>query len=141
EPDTGRLHLDRLSKTFPSAGVPAVDALTLDVQPGEFITLLGPSGCGKTTTLRIVAGFETATSGHVLLDGEAIDRLPPQRRPMAMVFQSYALFPHLTVAENIAYGLKLHGHSQEDVKTATQIALTGMNLVGLENRSPHELSG
>ena len=143
EPVTGRLHLDRLTKTFPSpaASVTAVDAVTLDVRPGEFITLLGPSGCGKTTTLRIVAGFEAATSGRVLIDGEAIDEVPPQRRPMAMVFQSYALFPHLTVAENIAYGLRLQRRSREDVNTAMQIAVTGMNLVGLEHRSPHELSG
>jgi iron(III) transport system ATP-binding protein len=146
--DAGRLRLDRLTKTFPaksgpakSSGVTAVDDVTLDVSPGEFITLLGPSGCGKTTTLRIVAGFETATSGHVLLDGAPIDHMPPQRRTMAMVFQSYALFPHLSVAENIAYGLKLRRHAPDDVRTAMQIALTSMNLVGLEHRAPHELSG
>jgi iron(III) transport system ATP-binding protein len=141
--DAGRLRLDRLTKTFPSqsAGVTAVDDVTLDVNPGEFITLLGPSGCGKTTTLRIVAGFETATSGHVLLDGAPIDHVPPQRRTMAMVFQSYALFPHLSVAENIAYGLKLRRRAHDDVHSAMQIALTSMNLVGLEHRAPHELSG
>ncbi|MEV0130604.1 ABC transporter ATP-binding protein [Dactylosporangium sp. NPDC050688] len=141
--DAGRLRLDRLTKTFPgrSAAVTAVDDVTLDVDPGEFITLLGPSGCGKTTTLRIVAGFEAATSGHVLLDGAPIDHVPPQRRTMAMVFQSYALFPHLSVAENIAYGLKLRRRAHDDVHSAMQIALTSMNLVGLEHRAPHELSG
>jgi iron(III) transport system ATP-binding protein len=141
--DVGRLELDGLTKTFASASgeVTAVDDVTLDVRPGEFITLLGPSGCGKTTTLRIVAGFETATAGHIRLDGASIDRLPPQRRTMAMVFQSYALFPHLTVGENIAYGLKLRRRGHDDIRTAMQIALTSMNLVGLENRSPHELSG
>ena len=141
--DAGRLELDRLTKKFAtkSGVVTAVDDVTLDVRPGEFITLLGPSGCGKTTTLRIVAGLETATGGHIRLDGAAIDHTPPQRRTMAMVFQSYALFPHLTVGENIAYGLKLSRRGQQDVHTAMQIALTSMNLVGLENRSPHELSG
>jgi iron(III) transport system ATP-binding protein len=141
--DAGRLQLDRLTKTFTSGSgaVTAVDDVTLDVRPGEFITLLGPSGCGKTTTLRIVAGFETASSGHIRLDGAFIDRTPPQRRTMAMVFQSYALFPHLTVGENIAYGLNLRRRGRDDVQTAMQIALTSMNLVGLENRSPHELSG
>ncbi|MEV4363604.1 ABC transporter ATP-binding protein [Nonomuraea sp. NPDC004186] len=140
----GRLHLDELTKAFLGrAGAPvvAVDTITLDVAPGEFITLLGPSGCGKTTTLRIVAGLEEASSGHVRLDGEVIDGLPPQRRPMAMVFQSYALFPHLTVGENIAYGLRTQHRAKDETDTALQIALTSMNLVGLENRAPHELSG
>ncbi|NRQ32794.1 ABC transporter ATP-binding protein [Nonomuraea sp. NN258] len=141
----GRLHLDRLTKAFHAARgsdpVVAVDAVTLDVAPGEFITLLGPSGCGKTTTLRIVAGLETATHGHVRLDGQVIDALPPQRRPMAMVFQSYALFPHLTVGENIAYGLRTRHRGKDETDTALRIALTSMNLVGLADRSPHELSG
>ncbi|MEV0596049.1 ABC transporter ATP-binding protein [Nonomuraea cavernae] len=140
----GRLHLDRLTKTFESRGtapVVAVDAVTLDVAPGEFITLLGPSGCGKTTTLRIVAGLEEATGGHVRLDGDVIDALPAQRRPMAMVFQSYALFPHLTVSENIAYGLRTQRRGKDETEAAIKIALTSMNLLGLENRSPHELSG
>ncbi|MFI6505810.1 ABC transporter ATP-binding protein [Nonomuraea typhae] len=145
---TGRLHLDRLTKTFQSRGrlrgadpVLAVDAVSLDVAPGEFIVLLGPSGCGKTTTLRIVAGLEQATRGHVHLDGDVIDAVPPQRRPMAMVFQNYALFPHLTVGENIAYGLRVRHRGKDETSTAIRIALTSMNLVGLENRSPHELSG
>jgi iron(III) transport system ATP-binding protein len=140
----GRLRLDRLTKAFPARGaapVVAVDSVSLDVTPGEFITLLGPSGCGKTTTLRIVAGLEEASSGHVRLDGDVIDALPPQRRPMAMVFQSYALFPHLTVGENIAYGLQVQHRGKDETETAIRIALTSMNLVGLENRSPHELSG
>ncbi|WP_433359619.1 ABC transporter ATP-binding protein [Streptosporangium sp. CA-115845] len=142
--NVGRLHLDRLTKKFETRGsapVVAVDAVTLDVAPGEFITLLGPSGCGKTTTLRIVAGLEEATGGHVRLDGDVIDTMPPQRRPMAMVFQSYALFPHLTVSENIAYGLRIQRRGKDETEAAIKIALTSMNLLGLENRSPHELSG
>ncbi|RBQ15055.1 ABC transporter ATP-binding protein [Spongiactinospora rosea] len=139
----GRLGLERLTKTFPGRKPPvtAVDEVTLDVEPGEFITLLGPSGCGKTTTLRIVAGLERATAGHVRLDGEIIDARPPQRRPMAMVFQNYALFPHLTVGENIAYGLRVLRRDRQETDSAVDFALTGMNLVGLESRSPHELSG
>jgi iron(III) transport system ATP-binding protein len=139
----GGLRIQGISKTFTSHGasVTAVDGVSLDVEPGEFITLLGPSGCGKTTTLRIIAGFETATRGSVTLDGRPIDHLPPQRRQMAMVFQSYALFPHMTVAQNIAYGLKLRRRSRDEIGNLTNIALTSMNLVGLEKRSPHELSG
>jgi iron(III) transport system ATP-binding protein len=139
----GRLRLDGLTKTFMNRGtlVTAVDGVTLDIAAGEFITLLGPSGCGKTTTLRIVAGFETATSGSVHLDEQPIDGVPPQRREMSMVFQSYALFPHLTVAENIAYGLRLRRRSKEETTNAMNFVLTSMNLVGLEHRHPHELSG
>ncbi|GAA4698589.1 ABC transporter ATP-binding protein [Phytohabitans rumicis] len=140
---SGRLQLDGLTKSFASrsGAVTAVDSVTLDVAPGEFITLLGPSGCGKTTTLRMVAGFEEATAGHIRLDGQVIDAIPPQRRPMAMVFQSYALFPHLTVAGNIGYGLRLLRRSRDEIATSMRMALTSMNLVGLEDRSPHELSG
>jgi ABC-type Fe3+/spermidine/putrescine transport system ATPase subunit len=143
ESAAGRLELRNVTKTFtgPRATVTAAEDVNLVVEPGEFITLLGPSGCGKTTTLRIVAGFETATAGRVLLDGALIDHLPPQQREMAMVFQSYALFPHLTVAQNIAYGLKLQRRSKEEIANAMKIAMASMNLVGLENRSPHELSG
>jgi iron(III) transport system ATP-binding protein len=143
--NAGHLRLDGLTKQFRgrTGTVTAVDRVDLDVRPGEFITLLGPSGCGKTTTLRMVAGFEDATGGSIELDGKAIDHLPPQRRPMAMVFQSYALFPHMTVAENIAYGLRLRRaqRGKDEIATAMRMAVTSMNLVGLEGRSPHELSG
>ncbi len=143
ESNTGRLQLESLTKRFMSrtGTVTAVDNVSLDVMPGEFITLLGPSGCGKTTTLRMVAGFEDATDGRILLDGRPIDDMPPQRRPMAMVFQSYALFPHMTVAENIAYGLRLQRRTRADIAESMRMAVTSMNLVGLEDRSPHELSG
>ncbi|MBO4205698.1 ABC transporter ATP-binding protein [Micromonospora echinofusca] len=143
EAGTGRLQLEALTKRFTgrSGTVTAVDQVTLDVRAGEFITLLGPSGCGKTTTLRMVAGFEDASTGHIRLDDAVIDHLPPQRRPMAMVFQSYALFPHMTVAQNIAYGLRLQRRTREEIATSMRMALTSMNLVGMEDRSPHELSG
>ena len=85
----------------------AVDDVSIDIHQGQFVTLLGPSGCGKTTTLRLIAGFEFPTHGEIQLDGKAVNELPPNRRDMAMVFQSYAIFPHLNVFENIAYGLKI----------------------------------
>src|SRR3954453_9789702 len=94
-----------VTKMFGGACV--VDDLSLEVLDGEFIVLLGPSGCGKTTTLRMIAGLESATSGDILIDGERVNDLPPQRRDVAMVFQSYALYPHMTVAENVAYPLRV----------------------------------
>ncbi|MGC4892277.1 ABC transporter ATP-binding protein [Micromonospora sp. DT31] len=143
DPTAGRLELQGLTKRFDgrTGTVVAVDQVSLDVAPGEFITLLGPSGCGKTTTLRMVAGFEEISGGALRLDGKDIERVPAQRRPMAMVFQSYALFPHLNVAQNIAYGLRLQRKKKEEIATAMRMAVTSMNLVGLEDRSPHELSG
>ena len=101
------LRLEALTKRFGSTI--AVDGLSLEVARGEFLSLLGPSGCGKTTTLRMIAGFETPTSGRVIVQGRDVTRLPPQRRGFGMVFQSYALFPHLDVFENVAFGLKAQG--------------------------------
>ena len=139
----GALRLENLRKTFQrdDETVVAVDNVNLDIEPGEFITLLGPSGCGKTTTLRMVAGFEHPTSGHVWLDGKDLANVPPQKRPTAMVFQTFALFPHMTVAENVGYGLQMRKRSREEINEAVEMALTSMNLVGLGSRSPHELSG
>ncbi|MFZ2419959.1 MAG: ABC transporter ATP-binding protein, partial [Anaerolineae bacterium] len=102
------LVLENLVKTFTSRGgvgeVNAVDGVSLSIAQGDLVTLLGPSGCGKTTTLRLIAGFEFPNSGQILLDGAPINDLPPHQRGMSMVFQSYAIFPHLNVFENIAYG-------------------------------------
>ena len=132
-----------LTKTFSNtvSDVTAVDHINLDIRPGEFITLLGPSGCGKTTTLRMIAGFEDATSGQVMLDGENMVVVPPNRRPMSMVFQSYALFPHLSVRENVAYGLRLRKKSAEEIKEEVDIALAAMNLTAMADRAPSQLSG
>ena len=101
----GEIRLEELVKAFGS-DVVAVDGIDLDMPPGEFFTMVGPSGCGKTTTLRMIAGFERPTSGRILLDGEDVAQTPPHRRNVNTVFQSYALFPHLNVADNVAFGLK-----------------------------------
>src|SRR4030042_3988605 len=105
------LTLENITKVFPPRGagseVTAVHDVNLDIEKGEMVTLLGPSGCGKTTTLRIIAGFEFPTTGRIILDGQEINSLPPHKREMSMVFQSYAIFPHLTVFENISSGLNV----------------------------------
>jgi len=114
------LLLEDLVKEFVGRGgegiVRAVDQVNISIEEGEFVTLLGPSGCGKTTTLRLIAGFEFPTEGRIILDGEAINDQPPNQRDMAMVFQSYAIFPHLNVFENIAYGLKIQRLGKSVIK-------------------------
>lgn len=119
----------------------ALKKVDLEILDGEFLTILGPSGCGKTTLLRILAGFEQPTRGDVYLDDEVITNVPPNKRPMAMVFQSYALFPHLTVFENIAYGLKLAKLPKDEIAERVEIVLSIMDLVGLGDRRPTQLSG
>jgi iron(III) transport system ATP-binding protein len=139
------LLLENLVKEFVGRGgegkVRAVDRANISIEEGEFITLLGPSGCGKTTTLRLIAGFEFPTEGRIVLDGEVINDLPPNQRDMAMVFQSYAIFPHLSVFENIAYGLKIRHLSGEAIKEKVRRVLELTELTGLENRAPNAVSG
>jgi iron(III) transport system ATP-binding protein len=137
------LQLKNLTKTFITKHGPlvAVNAIDLEVRQGEFITLLGPSGCGKTTTLRLIAGFEFPTSGEVILDGQVINNAPPNKRPMAMVFQGFALFPHMSVFENIAYGLRVNRIARDLIQERVEIAMSLMNLMGMENRMPHQMSG
>src|SRR6187200_3449459 len=101
----------------------AVDNVSLDIQPGEFFALLGPSGCGKTTLLRILAGLEVPTEGHIYIDGQDMGEIPPNRRAVNMVFQSYAVFPHMTVANNVAYGLKIAGVPEPERGRRVQEAL------------------
>ncbi len=125
----------------PAGPVPAVAGVSLCVEPGELVTLLGPSGCGKTTILRILAGFELPDAGEVLLDGEPLLGQPPHRRPTAMVFQNYALFPHLSVFENIAYGLKLRRLSGAEIKARAEKVMAVTRLGALGGRSPAQLSG
>lgn len=133
------LKLEHVTKQFGTTR--AVDDVTLDVADGEFVTLLGPSGCGKTTTLRMIAGFETPTSGRILMRDADISALPPQKRGIGMVFQNYALFPHLNVFENVAFGLKTARATTADIKTRAGEALERVDLGGYERRKVQELSG
>ena len=138
-PGTPLLRIDAVVKTF--GGFRAVDTLSLEIQAGEFFALLGPSGCGKTTLLRMLAGFETPEAGRILLDGKDIAAVPPHQRPVNMMFQSYALFPHLSVRDNIAFGLKRAGMASSDIdaRVAEMVAL--VKLEGMEKRKPDQLSG
>ncbi|ACB77071.1 ABC transporter ATP-binding protein [Opitutus terrae] len=121
--------------------VAAVDNVSLQIAAGEFLTLLGPSGCGKTTLLRLIAGFDTPTSGEVWIEGTDVSRLPPYRRPVNQVFQSYALFPHLTVAENVGFGLKMQRVPKAEAAERVRQTLELVSLTGLDARRPHQLSG
>jgi len=139
------LTLENLTKTFPPRGgvseVNAVQNVNLAIKKGELITLLGPSGCGKTTTLRMIAGFEFPTSGNIVLDGKGINSLPPHKREMSMVFQSYAIFPHLNVFENIAYGLVVQRLSKTVITKRVEKVLDLVHLEGYGDRAPTQLSG
>jgi putrescine transport system ATP-binding protein len=128
-----------VSKRF--AGAPAVNGLSLDIYAGEFFALLGPSGCGKTTLLRMLAGFEAPDEGQVLLAGESLAAIPPHRRPVNMMFQSYALFPHLTVAGNVAFGLHQDRMASSAIKARVEEMLALVKLEGLDSRKPDQLSG
>jgi len=119
----------------------AVDNVSLTVNEGEFFALLGPSGCGKTTLLRMLAGFETPTEGRILIDGQDISNIPPNKRPVNMVFQSYAVFPHMTVADNVAYGLKVDRVPKDERERRVAEALDLVQLGGLGERKPDQLSG
>jgi len=133
------VRFDNVSKRF--GNVAAVDRLSLDVYRNEFFALLGPSGCGKTTLLRMLAGFETPDDGRVLLDGRDIAAMPPHRRPVNMMFQSYALFPHLSVAGNIAFGLRQDGLAKAAISARVDEMLALVKLEGLGSRRPDQLSG
>ena len=133
------VELRRVTKRFET--FTAVHEISLEIQRGEFLTLLGPSGCGKTTLLRMISGFEIPTEGSVWLEGEDVTALPPYRRNVNQVFQSYALFPHLTVEENIAFGLKIRGDSREAIAAKVQRAIELVSLGGKERHKPSALSG
>ncbi|MBW4438570.1 MAG: ABC transporter ATP-binding protein [Pleurocapsa minor GSE-CHR-MK-17-07R] len=140
-----RLKLEHIVKAFPDRGgggmVRAVDDISLDIYSGEFLTLLGPSGCGKTTTLRLIAGFELPTEGRILLDGQDITPQPPNKRDMALVFQNYALFPHMSVYDNVAYGLETRRLPRQQIRDKVQASLKQIGLEKLDNRRPNQLSG
>lgn len=133
------LDLINISKSYDDQMI--LDEMNLYIRENEFLTLLGPSGCGKTTTLRILGGFETPDSGRVMFDGKDITNVPPNKRALNTVFQKYALFTHMTIAENIAFGLKIKGKSKAYIDDKIKYALKLVNLDGYENRSPALLSG
>jgi len=128
-----------VSKAY--GGVPAVTDVTLDIGQGAFFALLGPSGCGKTTLLRMLAGFETPDAGAILIGGEDVTAVPPYLRPVNMMFQSYALFPHMSVADNIAFGLKRQGLPRDEIALRVAEMVRLARLAGFETRRPHQLSG
>ena len=133
------IDLINISKSFD--GTMVLDDLNLSVKENTFVTLLGPSGCGKTTTLRIIGGFETADTGKVLFNGAEISKLPPNKRQLNTVFQKYALFTHMNIAENIAFGLKIKGKSKAYIDDKIKYALKLVNLDGYEKRTVDSLSG
>jgi spermidine/putrescine transport system ATP-binding protein len=136
---TGQITLTSVTKQF--GDTVAVDDVSLQIEGGEFFSLLGPSGCGKTTTLRIIGGFEYPTVGNVFINGKRMAELPPYRRPVNTVFQNYALFPHKTVAQNIAFGLQMKKATKAEISDAVERALDLIQLAGYSDRKPSELSG
>src|SRR4051794_32421727 len=139
DPTIAAISIRDVTKRF--GDVTAVDDLTLDIREGEFLTLLGPSGCGKTTTMRMVAGFEEPDEGDILLRGEEVVGVPPNKRHVNMCFQNYALFPHMDVQQNIEYGLKLKKVGKDDRARKVQEMLSIVRLEGYEPRRPGQLSG
>ncbi|GGF50119.1 polyamine-transporting ATPase [Azorhizobium oxalatiphilum] len=134
-----RVDLDSVKKWY--GPVLAVRGVSLSIEPGEMVCFLGPSGCGKTTTLRMIAGLETPDEGEIRIGGEAVNRLPPWKRNVGMVFQNYALFPHMTVAENIAFGLNMRGTSGSEVRAKVEAAMAQVRLADYGDRRPSQLSG
>jgi spermidine/putrescine transport system ATP-binding protein len=133
------VELARITKYY--GDVKAVDDISLVIEQGEFLTLLGPSGCGKTTTLRMIGGFEYPDAGWIAIGGELMGNRPPHRRPVNTVFQNYALFPHMSIAQNVVYGLEMAGVGKKDRQRRVAEALEMVRLPGIERRKPHELSG
>jgi multiple sugar transport system ATP-binding protein len=133
--------LDKLTKIYDRGQLPAADAVSLEVWHGEFMVLLGPSGCGKTTTLRMIAGLESISSGTLSIDGRVVNNVPAKDRDIAMVFQSYALYPHMSVADNLAFGLKRRSVERAEIGRRVAAVADTLGLTGLLHRKPHALSG
>ena len=131
--------LHRITKRF--GDVIAVDSVDLEIADGEFFALLGPSGCGKTTTLRLIAGLEFPTTGRLRIFGDEVGTLPPNRRPVNTVFQNYALFPHMTAEENVAFGLRMRKISKAEIEPRVRDAIALVHMEGMEQRRPDQLSG
>jgi spermidine/putrescine transport system ATP-binding protein len=136
---TGEILVQSATKRF--GDVTAVDDVSITIPGGEFFSMLGPSGCGKTTTLRLIAGFEQPDEGKVLLQGQDVTHVPPSKRNVNMVFQAYALFPHMTVAENIAFGPRIKKLGSEEIRARTQEILRTVQLEAMADRRPGQLSG
>jgi spermidine/putrescine ABC transporter ATP-binding subunit len=139
EPKTPIIQIRNVSKRF--GKVTAVDNVSLDILSGEFFVLLGPSGCGKTTLLRMIAGFELPTEGQILIDGQDMANVPPNKRPVNMVFQSYAVFPHMSVTDNVGYGLRISGVSKSEIRERVEESLELVKLGGFGDRMPDQMSG
>src|SRR4051794_972059 len=141
--ESASIEIEGVTKRFGygEGAVVAVDDVRLAIADNEFFTLLGPSGCGKTTLLRLIAGFEEPSAGAIRLGGEPLEHLPPFRRPVNTVFQSYALFPHLSVAGNVAFGLEMQRRPRPEIEAEVARALALVRLTGLEARYPRQLSG
>lgn len=135
------LELENVSKTYEGSSRPALDNVSLSVKPGEFFSILGPSGSGKTTILRLVAGFERPDAGSIMMDGNVVNSIPPFKRDVRTVFQSYALFPHLTVRENVEYPLRMHGVAKSERIKKAEATLELMEMAQYGGRLPHQLSG
>jgi ABC-type Fe3+/spermidine/putrescine transport system ATPase subunit len=133
------LVLQDITKTF--GATVAVEELSFKVEPGEFVCILGPSGCGKTTTLRLIAGFERPDAGRILIGGRDLTNVPPQRRDIGVVFQSYALFPHMTVSQNVAFGLQMRNLGRSEIESSVAGVLSLVRLGELASRYPNQLSG
>ncbi len=133
------IELVSVSKSF--AGLPVIQDLNLEIPRGEFVSILGPSGCGKTTTLNMIAGFNTPSAGDIRIRGKSQTRVPPERRNLGLVFQNYALFPHMTVADNVGFGLRMRGTPKAEIGPAVEAALRNVRLDGLGGRYPKALSG
>ena len=133
------LEIRNVSKLFD--GIAAVDNVSLTINKGEIFALLGASGCGKSTLLRLLAGFETPTKGQIILDGQDLAHTPPYKRPINMMFQSYALFPHMTVEQNIAFGLKQDGLPRDEINLRVHAMLELVHMQQYAKRKPHQLSG
>ena len=134
-------NLEKIYSGHEGKQIVAVNKVSININPGEFVTLLGPSGCGKTTILRMIAGFEIPTGGNVFIGSDNVNSLTPDKRDTAMVFQSYALFPHLNLFNNIAYGLKIKNLPKEVITKKVNDILSLVGLEGMENRAPNQLSG
>ncbi|MFM7890610.1 MAG: ABC transporter ATP-binding protein, partial [Actinomycetota bacterium] len=137
--ERGSVELVDVTKRY--GDVVAVDKINLEIHPGEFLSLLGPSGCGKTTTLRMLAGFEQPDEGFIRISGEYVQGVPPYKRDVNTVFQHYALFPHMTVAENVAYGLRQKGVNKSEIATRVVEALDMVRMSKLADRKPRQMSG